>query len=75
VERASSTGQEPYSLAMLMADMLGEAPWEVLGTDLSTRVLERARQGLYDMALAREIPDVFLRAYCLKGVGAQQGAF
>jgi chemotaxis protein methyltransferase CheR len=55
--------------------MLGEAPWEVLGTDLSTRVLERARQGLYDMALAREIPDVFLRAYCLKGVGAQQGAF
>lgn len=72
---ASSTGQEPYSLAMLMAHVLGEAPWEVLGTDLSTRVLERARQGLYDMALASEIPEPFLRAFCLKGVGAQHGRF
>ncbi|MBV5291396.1 MAG: protein-glutamate O-methyltransferase CheR [Curvibacter lanceolatus] len=72
---ACSTGQEPYSLAMLMAHVLGAAPWEVLGTDLSTRVLERARQGLYDTALAREIPEPFLRAFCFKGVGAQHGRF
>ncbi|HYR25789.1 MAG TPA: protein-glutamate O-methyltransferase CheR, partial [Aquabacterium sp.] len=72
---ASSTGQEPYSLAMLMAHILGDRPWEVFGSDLSLRVLERARTALYDMVLSKEIPEAFLRAYCLKGVGAQSGRF
>lgn len=72
---ASSTGQEPYSIAMLLAHVLGDAAWEVLGSDLSTRVLERASQALYDMVLTKEIPDPLLRAYCLKGVGAQHGRF
>ncbi|MFO4987362.1 CheR family methyltransferase, partial [Salmonella enterica subsp. enterica serovar 1,4,[5],12:i:-] len=47
---AVSTGQEAYSLAMLLdeaADRLAGWTIEILGTDISTEVLDRARQGLY----------------------------
>jgi chemotaxis protein methyltransferase CheR len=47
---AASTGQEPYSLAMGLKEMEREiAGWriEVLATDLSNEVLEKARQGIY----------------------------
>ncbi|MEW5770073.1 MAG: protein-glutamate O-methyltransferase CheR [Pseudomonadota bacterium] len=70
---ACSTGQEPYSIAMLLADSLGDAAWEVTASDLSTRVLERARGGLYPMAQAEHIPVPYLKAYCLKGIGSQTG--
>jgi chemotaxis protein methyltransferase CheR len=45
---ASSTGQEPYSLAMLLKDML-PAGWraEIVATDLSLEVLEKAKAGIY----------------------------
>jgi chemotaxis protein methyltransferase CheR len=47
---ATSSGQEPYSLAMCLKDMERElAGWrvELIATDLSNEVLEKARQGLY----------------------------
>ena len=47
---AASTGQEPYSLAMCLKEMAGQiAGWriDILATDLSNGVLEKARQGLY----------------------------
>lgn len=47
---AASTGQEPYSLAMCLKQMDRElAGWriEILATDLSNEVLEKARQGIY----------------------------
>ena len=48
---ACSTGQEPYSLAMLLADYRPSlAGWtlEILGTDYSPKVIERAREGLFN---------------------------
>ena len=72
---ASSSGEEPYSIAMTLAAALGERPWAVLASDLSHRVLERARSGHYAMARAKTIPMELLRAYCLKGVGAEDGTF
>lgn len=72
---ASSTGQEAYSIAMLLAQVFGNAPWEVLGTDLSTRVLEQACSATYDMSIADEIPENFLRNFCFKGIGPQEGRF
>jgi chemotaxis protein methyltransferase CheR len=72
---ASSSGEEPYSLAMLMADVLGESPWEMIASDLSTRVLEKARTGLYPMERAEDIPDRYLKRFCLKGVGTHAGKF
>jgi chemotaxis protein methyltransferase CheR len=70
---ASSSGEEPYTIAMILAECLGDAPWEVVGSDISTRVLEKARTGLYPMERVPEIPRNYLTSYCLKGVGENDG--
>ena len=70
-----STGEEPYSLAMLLLKHFPpEAGWdiEVLGTDICTRVLEKARAAVYSIEKAKHIPQEFLRAYMLKGKGEQK---
>ncbi len=72
---ASSTGEEPYTLAMLLAEHLPSTPWEIVGSDLSTRVLERARRGHYPIERNEGIPRKFLEKYCLKGVRSQDGTF
>ncbi len=72
---ACSSGEEVYTLAMVLADVLGHSPWEVLGSDISTRVLEKAESGLYPMDRARELPGDTLRRHCLKGVGSKEGRF
>jgi len=71
---ASSTGEEAYSIAMLLDDMLGTRPWEVFASDISSRVLQTARQGLYQQHRIDGIPKEFLRKYCLKGVGEHEGS-
>lgn len=70
---ASSSGEEAYSVAMLMADVLGDTPWQVIGTDLSTSVVESARRGLYPMERARMVPPAYLKRFCLKGQGEHEG--
>jgi len=70
---ACSSGEEPYSIAMLLDEALGNAPWEIVASDLSTRVLEKARSGLYSMERLPEIPKPYLSSYCLKGTGSQEG--
>lgn len=70
---ACSSGEEPYSLAMLLADCLGEKSWEILGSDISTRVLEKAARGHYPMERARNLSQEYLSRYCLKGIGRQTG--
>jgi chemotaxis protein methyltransferase CheR len=72
---ASSSGEEPYSIAMTLAEALGEAPWEVVASDLSSRVLARAQTAHYPMARAKSIPHPLLAKYCLRGIGAQEGTF
>lgn len=72
---ASSSGEEPYSLAMTLADHLELGNWEVIASDISTRVLEQARTGLYPIERAHNIPLPLLMKYCLKGVGFQEGTF
>ncbi|HEX5751312.1 MAG TPA: protein-glutamate O-methyltransferase [Archangium sp.] len=73
---ACSTGEEPYSLAMvLLTNFPPGSGWdvEVLATDLSTRALERARAGLWPIEKSQEIPPEHLRAFMLKGVRSQEG--
>ncbi|HJV89201.1 MAG TPA: CheR family methyltransferase [Holophagaceae bacterium] len=72
---AASSGEEAYTLAMVLSDCLGQADWEILGTDISTRVLERARRGLYPMERSATIPKEYLVKYCLKGSGRHEGMF
>ncbi|WBY00219.1 protein-glutamate O-methyltransferase CheR [Ramlibacter tataouinensis] len=72
---ACSSGEEPYSIALVLCSTLGDRPWEVLASDLSSRVLERARQARYPMARAGQIPTALLHAHCLKGTGRHEGQF
>jgi len=71
---AASSGEEAYSLAMTLADALPGKPWEVVGTDISTRVLEVARRGLYPLSAADKISSAQLSRYCLRGRGEYDGA-
>jgi chemotaxis protein methyltransferase CheR len=73
---ASSNGAEAYTIAMILADKLGAGgAWEILGSDISSSVLEQARSGHYRMAEAEKIPGAYLRKYCLQGNGSQEGTF
>lgn len=70
---ASSSGEEVYSIAMVLADVLGDGPWEVLGSDISTRMLQRGRNGHYPQERASQIPHEYLKRFCLKGQGSEAG--
>ena len=64
---ASSSGQEPYSLAMILADEAAKlAGWrvEIVATDLSTEILDRARAGIYShFEVQRGLPIQYLAKY------------
>ncbi len=67
-----STGEEPYTLAMVLSDYsrVHQGPawsYSILATDISTQVLERARQGVYNEDLAAPIPAECRRRYLLRG--------
>ena len=70
---ASSSGEEAYSIAMVLAETMGSTPWEVVGTDISTRMVQDARRALYPMERARHVPEDFLRKYCRKGIEQYAG--
>jgi chemotaxis protein methyltransferase CheR len=61
-----STGEEPYGLAMIIANELGEktrCDVKVLATDISTRVLEIARRGVYPEARMAQVPPALRNRY------------
>ena len=64
---AAASGQEPYSLAMALSEMDGRfAGWqiEVIATDISNSILEKARQGLYSQfEVQRGLPIQLLIKY------------
>lgn len=73
---ASSSGEEAYSIAMVIADQLGMSPypgWSVMGSDVSQKVLDQAERGHYPMQRIDGIPERYLKSFCLRGVGAQDG--
>jgi len=72
---ASSTGEEAYTLAMVMAETLGMRKWDILGSDLSTKVLKAASNGVYLMDRLEQMNPGLLEKYCLRGVRSQSGFF
>ena len=71
---ASSSGEEAYSIAMVLDDFFGtRGKWEIFGSDISSRIIEKAKKGLYQTHRIDAIPKEFLRKYCLKGSGEYEG--
>lgn len=65
---ASSSGQEAYSLAMMLLDMgLGDWRIEIVGTDLSEQILERARRGRFaQIEVNRGLPVSYLMKHFVR---------
>jgi chemotaxis protein methyltransferase CheR len=75
---ASSTGEEPYTIAIHLADNLAppeSGAWQIDATDISTRVLEIARQGVYETDRLAGITPEMLHRYFQKGMGEWAGHF
>jgi len=71
---AASTGEESYSLAMLLDSVLGIKPWDIFASDINHSVLKKAKAAHYLMDRIDGIPQEFLKKYCLKGTGEYQGS-
>ena len=58
---ASSTGEEPYSMAMVLDDVFHgtDVDWKILATDISTKVLGHCREGVYSGDKVKSIPPIF----------------
>jgi len=70
---AASTGEEPYSIAMVAAETLGASHGlTLLATDIDTNVLATAARGVY-AADMRGLSAERLRAHFLRGKGANSG--
>jgi chemotaxis protein methyltransferase CheR len=71
---ASSTGEEPYSIAMTVADAVkaGGKP-RILATDIDTNVLATARAGVYAIEAVKPVPAEQLRRYFQRGTAANEG--
>jgi chemotaxis protein methyltransferase CheR len=75
---ASSTGEEAYSIAIHLAEHFAPAEsgrWQVEGTDISTRVLEIAARGIYEVDRLASIPADALRRHFQRGTKQWEGNF
>lgn len=69
---ACSSGEEPYSIAFGLIEALGAAAFSrvsITATDISTRVLKKAQDGLYPASTLTGLPATMLQSYLLKGTG------
>jgi chemotaxis protein methyltransferase CheR len=75
---ACSSGEEPYSLAIWLAEHLAPAPtgaWQIEASDISTRVLDLAGRGIYTLDRLSGVKSEWLCRYFQKGVGDWEGSF
>jgi chemotaxis protein methyltransferase CheR len=72
---AASTGEEPYSMAMTVVDTLGRdaAHVSIIASDLDTKVLETAREGVYSDERVSKLDPELVKRHFLRGTGAQAG--
>jgi chemotaxis protein methyltransferase CheR len=75
---ASSSGEEPYSIAIALAQFFGNSPtwpWRIEATDISHKILLRAKVGVYREEAVKKVPAPLLRAHFQKGFGPQEGNY
>jgi chemotaxis protein methyltransferase CheR len=75
---ACASGEEPYSIAINLAENFGAKPrwpWRIEATDISHKILQRARVGVYREESVSKVPKPALRAHFQKGFGPQDGNY
>jgi chemotaxis protein methyltransferase CheR len=72
---ACSSGEEPYSIAMTLADARPAWPWHIEATDISRRILERAQAAIYPEESIGRLPPAVARAHFQRGFGPQEGFY
>ncbi len=72
---ASSTGEEPYSIAMTACEVFNTLtpPVSIIATDIDTNVLLTAQQGVYQTEQLKNVSDARIKRFFLKGKGVQEG--
>jgi chemotaxis protein methyltransferase CheR len=72
---AASTGEEPYSLAMTMAETYGtlNPPVSILASDVDTNVLEKAAQAVYPIERVEQLGAERTKRFFLRGTGTHAG--
>ncbi|HEX6764260.1 MAG TPA: CheR family methyltransferase, partial [Polyangiaceae bacterium] len=66
----------PYSLAMALTRTLpSEFDVEIFATDVSSKVLDRAKNAVYPMRRVHEVPEELRKRFLLRGVGEREGEF
>jgi chemotaxis protein methyltransferase CheR len=71
---ASSTGEEPYSIAMTVAEALGpRGNFSLMASDIDSKVLASAQQGVYRLDGLKGIDSECMQRYFLRGKGANEG--
>ncbi|WP_265948105.1 CheR family methyltransferase [Dechloromonas sp. A34] len=72
---AASTGEEPYSIAITVAETFGTQTSHVsiIASDLDTNVLETARHGVYPLERVEKLSPERLHRFFLRGTGNQEG--
>ncbi|MCF8563737.1 protein-glutamate O-methyltransferase CheR [Alicyclobacillus tolerans] len=66
---ACSTGEEPYTLAMLMEERILR-PFQLLATDIDRKVLQQAQTGEYKVSQLEKIPQAYRSKYFTEGAGS-----
>ncbi|OXR49713.1 chemotaxis protein CheR [Pusillimonas sp. T2] len=72
---ASSTGEEPYSIAMTLQESVPNASSQasIWATDIDTQAIARAQKGVYTLERVKTVPEPLLRKYFLRGKDAKSG--
>ncbi|MCP4500494.1 MAG: protein-glutamate O-methyltransferase CheR [Deltaproteobacteria bacterium] len=71
-----STGEEAYTVAMVLDDALGvKCRLEVVGTDVSKASVQKAKNGVYSASEVRGIPRGHRQTYLQSGTGGNRGTF
>ncbi|MDH3393819.1 MAG: protein-glutamate O-methyltransferase [Desulfobulbaceae bacterium] len=73
---ACSSGEEPYTLAMVMEDFASGnsgMQYRIRATDISTKVLAQAQRAVYPEDRVAKVPPAYLKRFFQKGVGKSQG--
>jgi chemotaxis protein methyltransferase CheR len=72
---ASSTGEEPYSIAMTAVKAFGrfDCPVQIIASDIDSKVLEAAKMGVYRTDQVRDLPASMKKQFFHRGTGQQDG--